>query len=201
MIPKGSLPHRIRFHRLLITINCSFLKTKQKNVVIFLSSFLSLLSLSSLSPLSLSSPLLVESQQQLSPSQLRPRLDTLAQANWFFAHSNYGELGRMIDLEDSGLYYRGYHGIWPKIKLFCDIAQVETIYASPDYINSCLYDCPQINQYKLIIANWEVSAPKYMRAVETTRWTAFQYTGKGYGNYYGIQAKDAALYVWNGELP
>lgn len=139
--------------------------------------------------------------KRMSYHWLNPRLDTLAQANWFAGHSQYGELGRMVDLEDSGLYYRGYHGIWPKIKLFCDIAQIETIYASPDYINSYLYDCPQINQYKLIIANWEVSAPKYIRAVETTRWTAFQYTGKGYGNYYGIQAKDAALYVWNGELP
>jgi GH25 family lysozyme M1 (1,4-beta-N-acetylmuramidase) len=131
---------------------------------------------------------------------LNPRLDHIAQANWFYNHSQYAELGRMIDLEDSGIYYHGYHGIWAKIKAFCDLAIVDNIYLSPSYCKAYLYDCPQLNQYKLLIANWDVAAPGYCKPIEPTRWTAWQYTGKAYGPYYGIQALDAAMYVWNGQV-
>jgi GH25 family lysozyme M1 (1,4-beta-N-acetylmuramidase) len=132
---------------------------------------------------------------------LNPRLDTTAQALHFLGHSQSGELGRMIDLEDSGWYYKGYHGIWAAhIQKFIDLAQVETIYLSPSYIKSYLYDVPRINNYQLIIANWDVAAPGYCKPMEPTRWSAWQYTGKAYGPYYGIQALDAALYVWNGRV-
>jgi GH25 family lysozyme M1 (1,4-beta-N-acetylmuramidase) len=138
--------------------------------------------------------------KRLSYHWLNPRLDHVAQANWFYSHSQSAELGRMIDLEDSGLYYRGYHGIWPKIKAFCDIAEVETIYVSPSYVKAYLYDVPQLNEYKIVIANWDVAAPGYAKPLQPTRWQAWQYTGKAYGPYYGIQALDAALYVWNGQV-
>ena len=131
---------------------------------------------------------------------LNPRLDHIAQAHWFADHAQTAELGLMVDLEDSGLYYKGYHGIWSKIKAFCDIANVNNIYVSPSYIKSYLYDCPDLNKYNILIANWDCAAPGYARPMETTRWWAWQYTGKAYGPYYGIQALDAALYVANGEV-
>jgi len=88
-----------------------------------------------------------------------------------------------------------------KIKLFCDVAEVETIYLSPSYVKAYLYDVPQLNEYRIVLANWDVAAPGYAKPLQPTRWTAWQYTGKAYGPYYGIQALDAALYVYNGELP
>jgi GH25 family lysozyme M1 (1,4-beta-N-acetylmuramidase) len=131
---------------------------------------------------------------------LNPRLDSVLQANWFLGHSLPGELGRMIDLEDSGWYYKGYHGIWPKIVQACTIAQARNIYLSPSYIKAYLYDCPALNAYDILLANWDCAAPGYCKPMEPTRWSAWQYTGKAYGPYYGIQALDAALYVWNGRV-
>ena len=131
---------------------------------------------------------------------LNPRLDHIAQANWFYSHSQDAELGRMIDLEDSGYYYKGYHGIWPKVKAFCDIAHIYAIYVSPSYIKSYLYDCPDLNNYHILIANWDCAAPGYCKPFIPMSWRAWQYTGQAYGPFYGIQALDAALYVWQGEV-
>ena len=129
-----------------------------------------------------------------------PKLDHIAQANWFYNHSSYAELGRMVDLEDSGLYYRGYHGIWPKIKSFCALALVETIYVSPSYIKAYLYDCPDLNDYHILIANWDCATPGYCKPLIPLSWCGWQYTGNAYGPYYGIQALDAALYIWQGYI-
>lgn len=129
-----------------------------------------------------------------------PRKNTIAQAYWFTSHALPSELGYMIDLEDT-TWVKGYHGIWPEIKKWMTATGARKIYASPSYIKSYLYDCPDINDYELIIANWDVAAPGYAKPVQPTRWWAWQYTGKAYGPYYGLQAKEAALYVYNGELP
>jgi GH25 family lysozyme M1 (1,4-beta-N-acetylmuramidase) len=131
---------------------------------------------------------------------LNPRLDHVAQANWFYAHSQDAELGRMIDLEDSGWYYNGYHGIWPKIKQACELAHTSNIYVSPSYIKAYLYDCPDLNYYSILLANWDCAAPGYCKPFIPMSWCAWQYTGKAYGPYYGIQALDAALYIWQGEV-
>jgi len=127
-----------------------------------------------------------------------PRVDAIAQAHWFTTHALPSELGWMIDLEDSGWRYKAYHGIWAEIKKWMNATGARKQYTSPDYIGRYLYDCPEINQYEILLANWDLGAPRYIRPLETTRWWAWQMTGKAPAPYYGItQCHDCSLYVMN----
>lgn len=137
-----------------------------------------------------------------------PRKDAVAQARWFVNHSSMGELPHMVDLEDNpktGVY--GYHGIWTEIKKFLDQVQAMIlercwIYLSPSYVSNYLYDCPWLNEYPIVIAHWQAAAPKFTQPLETGRWIAWQFTGNAPAPYYGItQCREAALYIYNGELP
>lgn len=135
-----------------------------------------------------------------------PKVDAVSQARWFVNHSSTSELPRMVDLEDTP-YIKGYHGIWAEIQKFLDQVEAMTtqkcwIYLSPSYVSSYLYDCPQINEYPIVVAHWDTNAPKFTRPLETCRWVVWQFTGTAIAPYYGItQCKEAALYVYNGALP
>jgi len=129
-----------------------------------------------------------------------PRLDTLAQVNWFVAHSFTAELPRMLDLEDSAPYY-GYIGIGAEVEKFGaellrKTGEVMWIYTSPSYINAYLRGCTYLCKYPLVIAHWEAAAPSVPLPWNRGRWTAWQFTGKGDAPYYGItQCHDCSLYV------
>ena len=129
-----------------------------------------------------------------------PHVDAIRQADNFNAHYITSELGKMVDLEDTATV-KGYHGIWPEIVKFCNRAGVDALYLSPAYIQAYLYDVPEINRFRLLIANWRVPVPGWVIPMEPGRWTAWQWTGNANGKYYGFKyAKEAAMYNWNGQV-
>lgn len=133
-----------------------------------------------------------------------PRVDPIAQANWFVDHSGTVELPRMIDLEDT-TFIKAYRGIATELRRFLDQVCARTnercmIYTSPSYINNYLTGSTWLSEYPLIIAHWDVAYPSY-KLWQRTNWRAWQYTGKGDAKYYGIpQCTDCSLYVWNGHV-
>jgi lysozyme len=129
-----------------------------------------------------------------------PRVNTIAQVNWFIAHSQTAELPRMLDLEDYSGHY-GYIGIGSEIDKFGVELQRQTgevmwIYTSPSYINNYLKGCTYLSRYPLVIAHWEAAAPSVPLPWNRSMWRAWQFTGKGDAPYYGItQCHDCSLYT------
>jgi GH25 family lysozyme M1 (1,4-beta-N-acetylmuramidase) len=128
-----------------------------------------------------------------------------------------GELGPMIDLEDTASIY-GFIGVGTYIKLFLDAVEIvlhvkPRIYSNLSYITSYLFNSyikeDWLNDYGLVVANWGPSAPWVPQPWAPTSWDCWQYRadapGKYYGFYnpYGIQynAPNICLAVWNGQLP
>jgi len=127
-----------------------------------------------------------------------------------------GELGPMIDLEDSGSIY-GFVGIGQHIKVWLDSVEAELkvkprLYSNLSYVNAYLFNSairePWLNQYGLVIANWGPNAPYVPQPWAPTAWDVWQYTAAAPGAYYGFNASipgkaapSICLAVWNGPLP
>lgn len=139
-----------------------------------------------------------------------PRKDPRKQAEFFVENTISSELPRMIDLEDSPRsYVYGYRGIVnAELKPFFARVKELTgedciVYTSPSYIQN--YFIPNVDtwigEHPLIIAHYQASAPTVYPPWIQTRWLAWQTGAKYDGNYYGFpDAKEAALYVWNGDI-
>lgn len=131
------------------------------------------------------------------------RKDARKQAQWFIDHSVFGELPRMVDLEDTA-YVKGYAGMGIEVLKFLSEVDRLTdelclVYTSPSYIKSYLQGYPELSNFPLVIAHWDAAAPSCPLPWHQGRWQAHQFTGKASAPYYGItQCHDAALYTWNG---
>jgi GH25 family lysozyme M1 (1,4-beta-N-acetylmuramidase) len=127
-----------------------------------------------------------------------------------------GELGPMIDLEDTGNIY-AFNGIGTHLKVFLDtveatIKQKCRIYTNMSYVTNYLFNSATkedwLTQYGLVIANWGVAAPWVPQPWAPMAWDCWQYTAAAPGAYYGFynpygkqyQAPNICLAVWNGPL-
>jgi hypothetical protein len=131
------------------------------------------------------------------------------------AYKGPGELGPMIDIEDTpGIY--GYLGVGSEIYKWLVLVEAELkvkprIYTNLSYVQNYLFNNyvrePWLAEYGLVIANWGLPAPYVPLPWAPTAWDAWQFTASARGDYYGFPASivgkaapSICLAVWNGEL-
>jgi hypothetical protein len=128
-----------------------------------------------------------------------------------------GELGPMIDLEDSsGIYH--YIGIGKQIKVWLETVEnalhvKPRIYTNAAYVQAYLFNYSireeWFNDYGLVIANWGVTSPLVAQPWGPLNWDCWQYRVDAPGKYYGFYNQNGPAYaspnrcmaVWNGSLP
>lgn len=156
---------------------------------------------------------------------LNPKLNILEQAKLFVrvVGTRYTPL-MMIDLEDyvptNPLYaIRSHKGIAAEIKnSFFPVVEATNraniVYTNKDYSYNYFIQ-PRVStpyagdgdiflrKYPLVVASFGGVAPTMPWPWEATQWLAWQHrVGKTEGKAYGLGGSwEAALYVWNGELP
>jgi GH25 family lysozyme M1 (1,4-beta-N-acetylmuramidase) len=132
-----------------------------------------------------------------------PRRDPATQAKHFAQFViEPGDL--MVDLEDyKGV--NGYIGMGPELKSFTDNLSLYThrtiiFYASPFYIKSYLAAVRWLNDYGLVVANWDVAHPYAPLPWYPDTQVGWQFTAKAYAPDFGLaQCRQCSLYWWYAE--
>jgi GH25 family lysozyme M1 (1,4-beta-N-acetylmuramidase) len=129
-----------------------------------------------------------------------PRRDPATQARHFAQYViEPGDL--MVDLEDY-LGVVGYVGMSNELKSFTDNLSIYThrnilFYASPIYIKSYLTAARWLNDYGLVIANWDVAHPYMPLPWYPDTQVAWQFTAKAFAPDFGLaQCLQCSLYWW-----
>lgn len=128
----------------------------------------------------------------------------LAQALFFINNYIAGDLPPVLDLEDTRTTW-GWKGIATDILIWLhtveDALHIRPmIYTNPAFIKN--YFIPantELAEYKLIAAQWQINAPLAVLPFTPANIVAWQITDHAWGPYYGMTAKEIALYV-SGEL-
>jgi GH25 family lysozyme M1 (1,4-beta-N-acetylmuramidase) len=129
-----------------------------------------------------------------------PRRDPVVQTRHFAQYViEPGDL--MVDLEDY-LGVTGYAGMSQELRSFTDNLSIYThrtiiFYASPAYIRAYLTAARWLNDYGLVIANYEVAHPYVPLPWYPDTQVGWQFTMKAYAPDFGLnQCKQASLYWW-----
>jgi GH25 family lysozyme M1 (1,4-beta-N-acetylmuramidase) len=129
-----------------------------------------------------------------------PRRDPVVQAQHFAKYViEPGDL--MVDLEDY-LGVTGYMGMGLELRYFTDNLSLYThrtilFYASPNYIKSYLTGARWLNDYGLVVANWDVAHPYVPLPWYPDCQVAWQFTAKAFAPDFGLaQCLQCSLYWW-----